>query len=158
MVFLASDGYHCIAHDRRGHGRSSQPWNGNEMDTDANDLSELIETLNLKGAVLFGFSAGGGEVARYIGRQRHETGGQGRTDLHRPAADAENGSESRRLADRGVRQDPTWLPRRPLAAPQGSPSGPFFGANRHGAKVSQVMIDSFWLQGMQAGHQNTFAA
>jgi non-heme chloroperoxidase len=68
MVFLASNGYRCIAHDRRGHGRSSQPWNGNDMDTYADDLAELIETLDLKDAVLIGFSAGGGEVARYIGR------------------------------------------------------------------------------------------
>jgi non-heme chloroperoxidase len=69
MMFLASNGYRrCIAHDRRGHGRSSQPWSGNEMDTYADDLSELIETLDLKSAVLIGFSAGGGEVARYIGR------------------------------------------------------------------------------------------
>ena len=68
MVFLASNGYRCIAHDRRGHGRSSQPWDGNEMDTYADDLSELIEKLDLKGAFLIGFSAGGGEVARYIGR------------------------------------------------------------------------------------------
>ena len=68
MLFLASHGYRVIAHDRRGHGRSSQPWTGNEMDTYADDLSQLIETLGLKGAVLIGFSAGGGEVARYIGR------------------------------------------------------------------------------------------
>ena len=68
MMFLASNGYRCIAHDRRGHGRSSQPWSGNEMDTYADDLSELIEMLALKGVVLIGFSAGGGEVARYIGR------------------------------------------------------------------------------------------
>ena len=68
MMFLASKGYRCIAHDRRGHGRSSQPWGGNDMDTYADDLSELIDTLNLKDAVLVGFSAGGGEVARYIGR------------------------------------------------------------------------------------------
>jgi non-heme chloroperoxidase len=68
MMFLASNGYRSIAHDRQGHGRSSQPWNGNEMDTYADDLSELIETLDLKSAVLIGFSAGGGEVARYIGR------------------------------------------------------------------------------------------
>jgi len=68
MLFLASNGYRCIAHDRRGHGRSSQPWDGNEMDTYADDLSELIEKLDLKGAFLIGFSAGGGEVARYIGR------------------------------------------------------------------------------------------
>ena len=68
MVYLASNGYRCIAHDRRVHGRSSQPWSGNDMDTYADDLSALIETLDLKGAVLIGFSAGGGEVARYIGR------------------------------------------------------------------------------------------
>ena len=68
MMFLATKGYRCIAHDRRGHGRSSQPWSGNDMDTYADDLSDLIETLDLKGAVLIGFSAGGGEVARYIGR------------------------------------------------------------------------------------------
>jgi pimeloyl-ACP methyl ester carboxylesterase len=68
MLFLAAAGYRCVAHDRRGHGRSSQPWNGNEMDTYADDLAELVETLDLTGAVLVGFSAGGGEVARYIGR------------------------------------------------------------------------------------------
>src|SRR5512136_651856 len=68
MLFLAGRGYRCIAHDRRGHGRSSQPWDGNEMNTYADDLAELIETLDLKGSVLIGFSAGGGEVARYIGR------------------------------------------------------------------------------------------
>src|SRR2546428_4218083 len=68
MVFLASHGYRCIAHDRRGHGRSSQPWGGNDMDTYADDLAVLIDTLDLKDAVLVGFSTGGGEVARYIGR------------------------------------------------------------------------------------------
>jgi non-heme chloroperoxidase len=68
MMFLASKGYRCIAHDRRGHGRSSQPWNGNEMDTYADDLSELIEKLDLKDSTLIGFSAGSGEVARYTGR------------------------------------------------------------------------------------------
>jgi non-heme chloroperoxidase len=68
MFFLASNGYRSIAHDRRGHGRSSQPWNGNEMDTYADDLATLMDTLNLKNVVLIGFSAGGGEVARYIGR------------------------------------------------------------------------------------------
>ena len=68
MLFLATHGYRCIAHDRRGHGRSSQPWNGNDMDTYADDLAALIETLDLKRATLVGFSAGGGEVARYIGR------------------------------------------------------------------------------------------
>jgi non-heme chloroperoxidase len=156
MLFLASNGYRCIAHDRRGHGRSSQPWNGNDMDTYADDLAELIETLDLKGAVLIGFSAGGGEVARYIGR--HGT---------------------KRVAKAALIAAVPPLMLKTAANPGGLPmevfdeirqgsiadrsqfykdlaSGPFFGANRPGAKVSQGMIDSFWLQGMQAGHKNTF--
>jgi len=156
MLFLASNGYRCIAHDRRGHGRSSQPWIGNEMDTYADDLSELIEMLALKGAVLIGFSAGGGEVARYIGR--HGT---------------------KRVAKAALISAVPPLMLKTLANPGGLPievfdkirlgsiadrsqlykdlaGGPFFGANRPGAKVSQGMIDSFWLQGMQAGHKNTF--
>ena len=156
MVFLASNGYRCIAHDRRGHGRSSQPWSGNEMDTYADDLSELIEFLDLKDAVLIGFSAGGGEVARYIGR--HGT---------------------KRVAKAGLIAAVPPLMLKTAANPGGLPmeafdkirlgcladrsqfykdlaGGPFFGANRPGAKVSQGMIDSFWLQGMQAGHKNTF--
>jgi non-heme chloroperoxidase len=156
MVFLASNGYRCIAHDRRGHGRSSQPWSGNEMDTYADDLSALIETLGLKDAALIGFSAGGGEVARYIGR--HGT---------------------KRVAKAALIAAVPPLMLKTAANPDGSPmeafdkirlgcladrsqfykdlaGGPFFGANRPGAKVSQGMIDSFWLQGMQAGHKNTF--
>src|SRR5215211_4684328 len=69
MFFLASNGYRCIAHDRRGHGRSSQPWNGNDLDTYADDLAELVKALDLKDAIHIGHSTGGGEVARYIGRQ-----------------------------------------------------------------------------------------
>jgi non-heme chloroperoxidase len=68
MFFLASHGYRCIAHDRRGHGRSSQPWHGNDMDTYADDLAELFDALDLKDAVMIGHSTGGGEVARYLGR------------------------------------------------------------------------------------------
>jgi non-heme chloroperoxidase len=156
MLFLAYNGYRCIAHDRRGHGRSSQPWNGNEMNTYADDLSELIETLDLKGAILVGFSAGGGEVARYIGR--HGTARLAKvalisavpprmlkTEANPGGLPLDNFDEIRRgsLADRSQ----LYLD---IA------SGPFFGANRPGAKVSQGMIDSFWLQGMQAGHKNTF--
>jgi non-heme chloroperoxidase len=156
MVFLASNGYRCIAHDRRGHGRSSQPWNGNEMDTYADDLSEFIESLDLKGAVLIGFSAGGGEVARYIGR--HGTKRVAKAALIsavpplmlKTAANPDglpievfDGIRTGSIADRSQLY-------KDLA------SGPFFGANRPGAKVSQGMIDSFWLQGMQAGHKNTF--
>jgi len=156
MVFLASNGCRCIAHDRRGHGRSSQPWNGNEMDTYADDLSELIETLDLKAAVLIGFSAGGGEVARYIGR--HGTKRVAKTALISAVPPlmlktADNpGGLPIEVFD-GIRlssiTDRSQL-YKDLAA------GPFFGANRPGAKVSQGMIDSFWLQGMQAGHKNTF--
>ena len=156
MLFLASSGYRCIAHDRRGHGRSSQPWNGNEMNTYADDLSEIIETLDLKNAVLIGFSAGGGEVARYIGR--HGT---------------------KRLAKAALISAVPPLMLKTPANPGGLPmekfdairlgsttdrsqfykdiaSGPFFGANRSGTKVSQGMMDSFWLQGMRAGAKNTF--
>jgi non-heme chloroperoxidase len=155
MVFLASNGYRCIAHDRRGHGRSSQPWTGNDMDTYADDLWDLIETLDLKGAVLIGFSAGGGEVARYIGR--HGTKRVAKAALIsavpplmlKTAANPDglpievfDGLRLRSTADRSQFY-------KDLA------SGPFFGANRPGAKVSQGMIDSFWLQGMQAGHKNT---
>jgi len=156
MMFLASNGYRCVAHDRRGHGRSSQPWTGNDMDTYADDLSKLIDTLDLKGAALIGFSAGGGEVARYIGR--HGT---------------------KRVAKAALIAAVTPLMLKTAANPGGLPleafdkirrgaiadrsqlymdlaSGPFFGANRPHAAVSQGMIDSFWLQGMQAGHKNTF--
>jgi non-heme chloroperoxidase len=156
MMFLASNGYRCIAHDRRGHGRSSQPWNGNDMDTYADDLSELIETLDLKGAVLIGFSAGGGEVARYIGR--HGTKRVAKAALISAVPPlmlktaANPGGLPMKVFD-GIRAaavaDRSQL-YKDLAA------GPFFGANRSGAKVSQGMIDSFWLQGMQAGHKNTF--
>ena len=156
MLFLASNGFRCIAHDRRGHGRSSQPWNGNEMDTYADDLSELIEKLDLKNAVLIGFSAGGGEVARYIGR--HGTKRLVKAALIsavpplmlKTAANPKglpikvfDGIRASAMADRSqFYQD--------LAG------GPFFGFNRKSAKVSQGMIDWFWLQGMRAGHKNTF--
>ena len=94
MLFLASHGYRCIAHDRRGHGRSSQPWTGNDMDTYADDLATLIETLDLKRTTLVGFSAGGGEVAPLYRSPRHETPGEGSADLRSPAADAEDGGNA----------------------------------------------------------------
>ena len=149
MVYLASNGYRCIAHDRRGHGRSSQPWDGNDMDTYADDLSALIETLNLNGATLVGHSAGGGEVARYIGR--HGTNRVAKAVLvgavtplmlktaANPAGlpiDAFDKIRAGVLADRSQFF-------RDLSAP-------FYGANRPNAKVSQGLRDSFWLQGMQA--------
>jgi len=156
MLFLAGNGYRCIAHDRRGHGRSSQPWSGNDMNTYADDLSELIEKLHLKDAVLIGFSAGGGEVARYIGR--HGTKHVAQVGLiaavpplmlktpGNPGGlpmDIFDGMRQASLADRSQFY-------KDIA------SGPFFGANRTGARVSQGMMDSFWLQGMRAGHKNTY--
>ncbi len=156
MMFMASNDYRCIAHDRRGHGRSSQPWNGNDMDTYADDLSELIETLDLKGAVLIGFSAGGGEVARYIGR--HGTKRVAKAALISAVpplmlkTEANPGGLPMEVFDKirlGAITDRSQFYKE-LA------SGPFFGANRPGAKVSQGMMDSFWLEGMQAGHKNTF--
>ena len=156
MVFLASQGCRCIAHDRRGHGRSSQPWSGNDMDTYADDLSTLIEGLDLKGAVLIGFSAGGGEVARFIGRH-------GTKRVAKAALIAAVPPLMLKTAD-----NPDGLPmeafdaiRRGCLADRSQfykdlAGGPFFGANRSGSKVSQGMIDSFWLQGMRAGHKNTF--
>ena len=156
MIFLAAQGYRCIAHDRRGHGRSSQPWHGNDMDTYADDLAELLETLDLKEVFLIGFSAGGGEVARYIGRHgtqrvakaaliaavppfRLKTAANPDGEPMEKFDKTRNGS----IADRSQFY-------RDIA------SGPFFGANRPGSTVSQGTIDSFWLQGMQAGAQNTF--
>jgi len=150
MFFLASHGYRCIAHDRRGHGRSSQPWNGNDMDTYADDLAELLEALDLKNAVLVGHSTGGGEVARYIGR--HGTQRVAKAVL--------------------IGAVPPIMVKTP-ANPGGLPievfdklranvltdrsqffkelSMPFYGYNRPGAKISEGVRESFWLQGMMAG-------
>lgn len=156
MMFLANKGYRCIAHDRRGHGRSSQPWNGNDMDTFADDLSDLISTLNLKNSVLIGFSMGGGEVARYIGR--HGTNRLSKVALisavpplmlqtiDNPGGLPLEKFDAIRL---GTTADRSQF-YKDLA------SGPFFGANRPDSNVSKGAIDSFWLQGMQAGHKNTF--
>ena len=155
MVYLAANGYRCIAHDRRGHGRSSQPWNGNDMDTYADDLSELIETLGLKGITLVGHSTGGGEVARYIGR--HGT---------------------KRVAKAVLIGSVTPLMLKTAANPGGLPmkvfdgiragvtadrsqffkdlTTPFYGANRPGIEISQGVRDTFWLQGMQGGLKNEY--
>jgi non-heme chloroperoxidase len=155
MLFLASHGYRCVAHDRRGHGRSSQPWTGNDMDTYADDLSELLALLDLKGATLVGFSAGGGEVTRYVGR--HGTQRLARVALIAAVPPlmlktaANPAGLSREVFDKirqGCLADRSQF-YKDLAG------GPFFGANRPGAKVSQGMIDSFWHQGMLAGHRNT---
>jgi non-heme chloroperoxidase len=155
-MHLASHGFRVITHDRRGHGRSSQPWDGNDMDHYADDLAQLIEHLDLRDVSMFGFSTGGGEVARYVGR--HGTGRVARLGLIsavpplmlRTAAnpgglpmDVFDGLRAGSLADRSKLY-------------QEIASGPFFGFNRPGATPSQGMIDSFWLQGMTGGHKNTY--
>ena len=155
MIVLASNGYRCIAHDRRGHGRSSQPWDGNDMDTYADDLAALVEQLNLNDAVHVGHSTGGGEVARYIGRYGTKRVSKAvlisavpplmlKTAAN-PAGlpiDAFNQLRSAVLADRAQFFKDL--------------SAPFYGANREGAKVSQGLRDSFWLQGMLCGHQAAY--
>ena len=155
MVFLGLHGYRCIAHDRRGHGRSSQPWNGNEMDTYADDLAALVEALDLRDAIHVGHSTGGGEVARYIGR--HGTSRVAKAVLIgavpplmlKTAANTGglpmetfDGIRAGVLADRSQYFKDF--------------SAPFYGANRAGAKVSQGVRDSFWMQSMQGGFKGVF--
>lgn len=155
-LHLAANGFRVVTHDRRGHGRSSQPWDGNDMDHYADDLADVIDALGLDNIILAGFSTGGGEVARYIGR--HGTAKVAKAGLisavpplmvktdDNPGGlpkEAFDGIQAASLTDRSQLY-------RDIA------SGPFFGFNRPGAKVSQGMIDSFWLQGMMAGHKNTY--
>ncbi len=155
MMFLADRGFRCVAHDRRGHGRSSQPWNGNEMNTYADDLAELMESLDLEDAIHVGHSTGGGEVARYIGR--HGT---------------------KRVAKAVLISAVPPLMLKTAANPGGMPmeafdqlraavladrsqfwkdlSMPFYGYNRPGAKISDGIRESFWLQGMLCGHKAAY--
>jgi non-heme chloroperoxidase len=156
MFFLASNGYRCIAHDRRGHGRSSQPWDGNEMDTYADDLAAVMDALDLKEATLFGFSTGGGEVARYLGRHG-----------------------SKRVAKAGLISAVPPLMLKTAANPGGLPidvfdglrsaslkdrsklyqdlaGGPFYGFNRADSQPSQGIVDAFWMQGMMCGHKSAY--
>jgi non-heme chloroperoxidase len=150
MLFLAGRGYRCIAHDRRGHGRSGQPWAGNDMDTYADDLAALVEALGLTDAVLVGHSTGGGEVARYIGR--HGTKRVAKAVLIGAVPPlmlktaANPGGLPLEVFDQiraGVLADRSQFFK--------DLSAPFYGANRAGAKVSQGLRDSFWLQGMLGG-------
>jgi non-heme chloroperoxidase len=154
--FLANNGFRVITHDRRGHGRSSQPWDGNDMDHYADDLAQLIETLDLKNIILAGFSTGGGEVARYVGR--HGT---------------------KRIAKLGLISAVPPLMLKTDTNPDGLPlevfdgiraasvkdraqlyldiaSGPFYNYNRPGAKPSQGIIQAWYAQGMQGGFKNTY--
>jgi non-heme chloroperoxidase len=156
MIFLASKGYRVVAHDRRGHGRSSQPWDGNDMDHYADDLAAVINALDLKEVTLVGFSTGGGEVARYIGR--HGTARVKKAvlvssvpPLMLKAADNPGGLPIE-VFD-GIRK--AALENRSQLYLDIA-SGPFFGFNRPGATPNQGLIQSFWVQGMQGGHKNTY--
>ncbi len=155
MFFLASRGYRCIAHDRRGHGRSSQPWNGNDMDTYADDLATLVEALDLKKAIHVSHSTGGGEVARYIGRHGTKRvakavliGAVPPLMLKTPAnpgglpMEVFDGIRAGVLADRSQFFKELTLP--------------FYGYNRPGAKVSEGVRESFWLQGMMCGFPGAY--
>jgi non-heme chloroperoxidase len=156
MFFLASNGFRAIGHDRRGHGRSSQPWDGNDMDTYADDLAQLFEKLDLRNAIMIGHSTGGGEVARFIGR--HGT--------KRVAGAVLMGAVPPIMVKTAA--NPGGLPievfdgfRKAYLADRAQffldvASGPFFGYNRPGAKVSQGIINSWWLQGMMCGHKNGY--
>ena len=155
LLFVASHGYRAIAHDRRGHGRSSQPWDGNDMDTYADDLAALIATLNLRDAVLVGHSTGGGEVTRYIGRHGNS----------RVAKAVLVGAIPPLMLKTAA--NPGGLPieafdklRAGLTADRSQfykdLSAPFYGANRPGAKVSQGIRDMFWLWSMQVGLKAAF--
>jgi non-heme chloroperoxidase len=155
MIFLASHGYRCIAHDRRGHGRSSQPWHGNDMDTYADDLATLVEALDLRNAIHVGHSTGGGEVARYIGRhgtKRVEKavliGAVPPLMLKTAANPGGLPMEAFDQIRAGVLSDRSQFFK--------DLSAPFYGANRQGARVSQGLRDSFWLQGMMAGHKAAY--
>lgn len=155
MLFLAARGFRCISHDRRGHGRSSQPWNGNDMDTYADDLAELTEALDLKDAVHIGHSTGGGEVARYLGRHGSKRVAKavliGAVPPLMLKTEANPGGTPMEAFDQiraGVLADRSQFFK--------DLSVPFYGANRPDAKVSQGLRDSFWLQGMLAGFKGVF--
>jgi len=155
MLYLASNGYRCIAHDRRGHGRSSQPWNGNDMDTYADDLAALMEKLDIKDAIHVGHSTGGGEVARYIGR--HGTKRVAKAVLISAVPPIMLKSKNNPV---GLSIDVFDGIRKNVQADRSQffkdISAPFYGANRPDAKVSQGLRDSFWLQGMMGGHKAAY--
>lgn len=156
MQFLADKGYRVIAHDRRGHGRSSQPWQGNDMDHYADDLAAVIKALDVKDVTLVGFSTGGGEVARYIGRH-------GTKRVKKAALISAVPPLMMKTADnpQGIAPDVFDGLRKASLENRSQlyldiASGPFFGYNRPGAKPSAGLIQSFWRQGMLAGAKNTY--
>lgn len=155
MLFLSSHGYRCIAHDRRGHGRSSQPWNGNNMATYADDLSHLLEKLDLTNVVLVGHSTGGGEVVKYIGRHGTKRVSKAvligavppimlksKNNPHGLSIDTFNAIREGVLKDRSQFFKDLSIP--------------FYGANRESSNVSTGLRDSFWCQGMQAGFKGIY--
>ena len=155
MFHLASNGYRCIAHDRRGHGRSGQPWTGNDMDTYADDLAQLVQSLDLHDAIHVGHSTGGGEVARYIGR--HGTGRVAKAVLIGAVppvmvqSAANPGGLPLKVFDdirAGVLSDRSQFFK--------DLSMPFYGYNRDGAATSQGVKEAFWLQGMMCGFPAAF--
>lgn len=155
MLFLASRGFRCIAHDRRSHGRSTQTWSGNDMDHYADDLAELVQALDLRDAIHVGHSTGGGEVVRYIGR--HGTSRVAKAVLIGAIpplmlkTDANPGGLPIEVFDgirQGVLADRSQFFR--------DLSAPFYGANREGANVSQGLRDSFWAQGMMGGFKGIY--
>jgi len=150
MMFLSDHGYRTIAHDRRGHGRSSQPWNGNDMDTYADDLALLLETLDVKDAVLVGHSTGGGEVARYVARH----------GLNRVSKVVLLGSTTPLMQK--TASNPIGLPKEVFDGIRAGVAAdraqffkdfarPFYGANRDGTAISQGVLDTFYLLSMQVG-------
>jgi non-heme chloroperoxidase len=155
MMALASNGYRCIAHDRRGHGRSSQPWNGNDMDTYAADLAELTAALDLRDAVHVGHSTGGGEAARYVAR--HGRGRVARLVLIGAVPPIMLKTEA---YPGGLPMDVFDAIRAGVTADRSQffqdLSLPFYGVNRSGSKVSQGLRDSFWRQGMMGGLKNEY--
>lgn len=155
MLFLGDRGFRCIAHDRRGHGRSSQPWDGNEMNTYADDLAELVESLDLKGAIHVGHSTGGGEVARYIGRHGTKRVSKAvlisavpplmlKTEKNPKGLPIEAFDEIRK----GVQHDRAQFFQ--------DLSAPFYGANRPGNTVTEGLRHSFWLQSMLCGQKAAY--
>lgn len=153
---LANHGFRVITHDRRGHGRSSQPWDGNDMDHYADDLAQVIEALDLRNIILAGFSTGGGEVARYVGR--HGTGRVAKLGLISAVpplmlkTDSNPGGLPITVFD-GLRAA-SVANRAQLYLDLAS--GPFYNYNRPGAKPSQGIINAWYAQGMQGGHKNTY--
>lgn len=155
MLFLGSHGFRCIAHDRRGHGRSSQPWQGNDMDTYADDLGKLLDKLNLKDVILVGHSTGGGEAVRYVGRHGSKRVAKivliGAVPPQMLKTAKNPGGLPMEVFD-GIRKN-VLTDRSQFFKDL---TIPFYGTNRSGAKVSEGLRDSFWRQGMQASFKGVY--